>query len=275
MSNVLEGLDLDEGDVEFVEIDNELPDVAVLFLPISPDAVEAVLAEFGAQDEYRLLSLGAPGDIGTGSAVDRAVFLNPRLSAFVIPVGTYGDMTTAPVVTLAVDKLLVASPRLDETAVYDLINEILRLRPALAAHRPMLFQHLDGDFDSMEPAFVLHPGAQAFAQRDAPDIYERYSGVAEVVVTLLAATVSGLFAAVQIYHRRRKNRIDRFYEAAMNIRKALNDDSSPAEKAAAIEQLRKLQDNAFELLVDEKLAADESFRIFITLSNDLISQCKV
>jgi hypothetical protein len=36
--------------------------------------------------------------------------------------------------------------------------------------------------------------------------------------------------------------------------------------------VRKLQSEAFDLLVDEKLSADESFRIFITLSNDVLRQ---
>jgi len=47
-------------------------------------------------------------------------------------------------------------------------------------------------------------------------------------------------------------------------------DNAALQQAAA--KLRALQDEAFELLVDEKLAADESFRIFITLSNDVIEQ---
>ena len=33
-----------------------------------------------------------------------------------------------------------------------------------------------------------------------------------------------------------------------------------------------LQDKAFAQLVDEKLAADESFRIFMSLSNDILDQ---
>ena len=79
----------------------ELPDVVVLYMPISPDRVDARLKEIGAVGEYRLLSFGVPEDIGTGSSIDMAVLLNPRLSPFVVPIGTYGDMTPEPVVTLA------------------------------------------------------------------------------------------------------------------------------------------------------------------------------
>ncbi len=250
----------------------ELPDVNVKYLPILPEQVRSVLQEFGAVGAYRFLSLGKPDDIGTGSAIDRAVLLNPRLSPFVIPVGTYDDIPEEPVVTIAVDKLLVARPGLDDTAVYDLISEIRRLQPALAAKHPMLFQRLGEEFDASGSTFVLHPGAQAFMQRDEPNFYERYSGVAEVLVTLVIGLISGSYAAIQIYNRRRKNRIDGFYTDVMAIRDSIDERSSAAEKAAAVERVRELQNRAFEMLINEKLAADESFRIFVTLSNDIIAR---
>jgi len=175
------------------------------------------------------------------------------------------------VVTLSVEKMLVAGSDLPDAAVYDLINEILRLQPALAADRPILFQHLSDGFDASGSTFVLHPGAQAFTQRDAPNFFERYSGIAEVLVTMVIGVISGIYAVAQIYQRRRKNRIDVFYTDVMAIRDAVSDGSSGADRAAAVEQVRALQNKAFEMLVNEKLAADESFRIFITLSNDIIA----
>ena len=272
MTTVLAGLDMTETDVSFVKDAAELPDVVLLYMPISPDRIAARLEEIGAVREYRMLSFGVPDDIGTGSSIDRAALLNPRLSPFVLPIGTYGDMTPEPVVTLAVDKLLVASSDLPDAAVYDLINEILRLQPALAADRPMLFQHLSDDFGASGSTFVLHPGAQAFTQRDAPNFYERYSGVAEVLVTLVIGVISGIYAVAQIYHRRRKNRIDVFYTDVIALRDSITKQSGAAERSAAVEKVRELQNNAFKMLVDEKLAADESFRIFITLSNDIIAE---
>ena len=71
---------------------------------------------------------------------------------------------------------------------------------------------------------------------------------------------------------RRKNRIDRFYTATIDVRRSLNDAMNPSERKHAIARLRELQNEAFDLLVGEKLAADESFRIFITLSNDVLRQ---
>lgn len=272
LHEVLEGMALRADEINFVTGPEVLPDVSVLYMPISPEQVRAVLEQFGAVGEYRFMSLGSPEEIGSGSAIDRAVLLNPRLQPFVIPVGTYGDIPEAPVLTLAVDKLLVSRPDLDESAVYDLISEIRRLQPALAATRPLLFQKLTREFDASGSAFVLHPGAQAFKQRDAPSLYERYSGVAEVLVTLVIGLVSGSYAVVQIYNRRRKNRIDRFYKEVMAVRDSVSERSSAVERAAAVRQVRALQNEAFDMLISEKLAADESFRIFITLSDDIIAQ---
>ena len=273
-SELLEGLDLREDEIRFVGSGDELPDVNILYLPIWPEGVERVLQDHGVVGEYRFMSFGAPDDIGAGSVIDRAVLLNPRVSPFVIPVGTYGDIPEEPVATLAVDKLLVSRPGLDATVIYDLIAEIRRLQPALAARRPTLFQRLREEFDAAASTFVLHPGAQAYAYRDAPSFYERYSGVAEVLVTLVIGLISGGYAVIQIYNRRRKNRIDGFYTDVMAIRDSIDERSTADEKAAAVERVRELQNQAFDMLIREKLAADESFRIFVTLSNDIIEQLK-
>ena len=136
----------------------------------------------------------------------------------------------------------------------------------------MLFQRLSEEFDASGSTFVLHPGAQAFTQRDEPTFYERYSGVAEVLVTLVIGLISGGYAVIQIVNRRRKNRIDGFYTDVMAIRDSISEHSSAAEKAAAVERVRRLQNEAFDMLINEKLSADESFRIFVTLSNDIVAQ---
>jgi hypothetical protein len=271
LTAILDDMNMTEDDVVFAVDPEELPDVIVLYMAISPDRLQARILELGIEDEYQILSFGSPFEIGTGSLVDRAVLLDPRLSPFIIPMGTYGTLNPAPVVTLAVDKLLVANEELHDAAVYDLINEMHRLQPGLSANNPALFEDLDEDFESSDSTFVLHPGAQAFTQRDAPDIYERYSGVAEVLVTLVIGLISGIFAVGQIIHRRRKNRIDVFYTDVMSLRDSITDDSSMADREQAIEKVKQLQNNAFAMLVDEKVAADESFRIFVTLSNDIIA----
>jgi hypothetical protein len=201
---IAERLGVAPADFRFVEDPSEPVDVVVVFAPISPDRV----AEF---PDYVLSSIGNPDDIGDGNILDAAVLLNPHFRPFIIPAGTYGDATPEPVATIAVDKILVTRGDLDSSVVYDLINDILRLRPVLAARRPGLFHHLSENFDASRSRFVLHAGTQAFLQRSAPTIYERYSGIAEVAVTLIVALASAMIAGIRIFRMRRKNRIDEFY----------------------------------------------------------------
>jgi len=256
---------LDASAYEYVSDLTDHPDVVIIFAPISREL-------FADYPDFRLFSFGSPEAIGTGSIVDAAVLLNPHFRSFVIPAGTYGVTTPEPIVTIAVDKILVARSDMDSSVVYDLINDILRLRPALAAKWPGLFPQLSEDFDASRSRFMLHAGTQAYLQRSAPTAYERYSGVAEVMVTLLIALFSASFAGVRIFRMRRKNRIDRFYAATIAIRSSAKDSRDPTDRKRAIANVRELQNEAFDLLADEKLAADESFRIFITLSNDVLRQ---
>jgi TRAP-type uncharacterized transport system substrate-binding protein len=240
-------------------------DLAVVFAPISPE-------QLAPYSDVTLWSIGTPDDIGAGGTIDSIVLMNPHFRPFVIPAETYGDANPGPVVTIAVDKMIVTRHDLDSSVVYDLVNEVLRMRPALSTIHPGLFQGIEEDFDVSRSRFAVHPGTQDYLQRSEPTIVERYSGVAEVLVTLLVAAISAAFAAIQIYNRRRKERIDRFYKAAMDIRNTAVSSTDIAERREAIENLRRLQDEAFTKLVDEKLAADESFRIFITLTNDILQQ---
>jgi len=256
---------LGEDDFSYVDLGADSPDIVIVFAPISP----ARLVEYPG---FRLWSFGKPEDIGTGSRVDAAVLLNPTLRPFVIPLGTYGEATPEPILTVAVDKMLVAREGLEQSVVYDLINELKRLQPALSAQRPGLFQEFSDDFDTGRSTFVLHPGTIAYLNRSAPSVYERYSGIAEVAVTVLIALFSLVLAGVRIFRMRRKNRIDTFYSETIRLRNSVSSDSSQEELARTCAEVRALQNTAFDLLVHEKLAADESFRIFITLSNDVLRQ---
>lgn len=258
-------VDLGEEPYTYVTDRAQVADVAVVFAPISPDR----LAEYPG---LTLWSIGTPDDIGAGGPVDAAVLLNPHFRPFVVPVGTYGTATPEPVVTIAVDKILVTRRDLDRSVVYFLINEIQRLRPALATIHPGLFQSVGGDFDASRSRFILHAGTQDYLQRSEPTYIERYSGVAEVLVTLMIGGISAAFAGIRIYSLRRKNRIDRYYSKVIDIRKSISAAMGDSERDEAAREVRELQDEAFKLLVDEKLAADESFRIFITLSNDVLDQ---
>ena len=256
---------LAEGSFTYVDSVELEPDVIIVFAPISP----VRLQDFPG---YQFYSMGKPEDVGTGAAIDAITLLQPKFEAFVIPTGTYGALTPEPILTISVNQLLVARRDLDRTTTYDLVADLVGLRPALAALRPGLFRDVSGDFDPATSTFVVHPGALDYSQRNAPSVYERYSGIAEVAVTVMIGIISAGFAGVRIYHMRRKNLIDTFYSAVIVLRKSIDETITKEQRETKANEIRALQLEAFDLLVDEKLAADESFRIFITLSNDVLLQ---
>ena len=93
-----------------------------------------------------------------------------------------------------------------------------------------------------------------------------------MLVTLLVGMVSGAFAILKIYQVRRKNRIDAFYTQVIRTRDSVAEGAGSEERAAALAQLRSLRERAYEMLVEEQLAADTSFLIFVLLTNDAIAQ---
>jgi TRAP-type uncharacterized transport system substrate-binding protein len=252
-------------DINYIEDPHGCAEVIVVYAAVLPEVPEAIRT----CGNYRLVSLADPDDIGNGKAIDSVTLMNPALKPFIIPAETYEELTPGPVVTLAVDNLLVASAELEDAVVYDLLREVLRMKPALSATKPGLFHQLTDSFDSSGLSFVMHPGALAYLQRDEPDFYERYSGIAEVVVTLMIGLVSGVYGVWKIYSIRRKNRIDAFCREAI----ALRDQHLEGDRDAAtlVDAIKSLQDRAYDMMIQEQLAADESFRIFISLSNDIIA----
>lgn len=265
---VVDDLHFGQDVVTFMDEWDAQPDVIILYAPIDRERI----TNNAQLDGARLFSLGSPADIGLGSAVDRAVLFNPSLRPFVIPMGTYGGLTPEPVVTLAVENILVARNDMEDTEAYDLFAEILRLRPTLFSDRPELFQPLDELMSKSNFTFGLHPGVVSFLQRDEPTYIERYSGVAELLVTLLVASVSGLIAVKNIYRIRRKNRIDEFYLETIRIRDSVTLEATANELTAAIAEIHALKNRAFELLVEERLAADQSFQVFIELTRDALDE---
>jgi TRAP-type uncharacterized transport system substrate-binding protein len=255
--------------VEFSFVDSlaSRPDLVFIFAPISPSAGPSL-------DGYELLSLGSAADVGSGSAADALSLVAPFLRSYVIPEGTYGPLTPTAVATVAVDTLLVTRSDTPLVVGYDLLQSLLEMGPLLAAQRPDIAIDELETFDLSHVTFPVHAGTIAFRARNDPGFAERASSVFDVVITIVVAVFTALFALVRFVRGLRKSRIDRFYTAALAIRTKLAQDSSAEQRGAYLDELRELRDDAFSLLVKEKLAADDSFKIFQALIHDVIRECE-
>jgi hypothetical protein len=77
--------------------------------------------------------------------------------------------------------------------------------------------------------------------------------------------LSAAVALVRWGMRKKKNRIDTFYIRALAIKKRAIMTSAPE----LLSELNVLEQEAYDALVDEKLAPNESFRIFTDLLNQI------
>jgi hypothetical protein len=252
-------------DFSYVDTMESRPDVVFLFAPISPSAAPVL-------DGYELLSLGRAEDVGNGSAADGVSLVAPFLRTFVIPEGTYGPLTPTAIATVAIDTLLVTRADIPRIDVYDLADALQMMGPLLVVQRPDLAVGELETFELAHVTFPVHAGSQAFRRRNEPGFAERASGIMEVLIALIAALGTGILAAVRYWQNRKKTRIDTLYAEALDIRASLPSQPTPQQREECVRKLLDMRERAFRLLIDEKLSADESFRILQALVRGLVSE---
>ena len=214
------------------------------------------------REGFALVSLERLDRAGAEFYLEGVRFLVPQLKRTRIPALTY----TLPgndrgIDVLAVDMLLVSHRRVDPKQIYALTRALVELKPRFAAAAPELFRWLNPSFEGIDLAFPLHEGTRRYLERDEPGFLERYAETLNFLVYLTALLVTGLVALGRWRSRRRKDRIDGFYLGALELRARVGRDDDEAIRAA----LDRLERDAFAALVAERLAADDSFRIFTEL----------
>ena len=89
----------------------------------------------------------------------------------------------------------------------------------------------------------------------------------------MVALVTGLISFSKSRIQRKKDRVDVFYKELMDIKnESIN---SVDEVKMRIEQIKRSQNKAFDMLINEELSANESFRIYMELSKETITELRV
>ncbi|MFW5658583.1 MAG: TAXI family TRAP transporter solute-binding subunit, partial [Bacteroidota bacterium] len=183
----------------------------------------------------------------------------------------YGRYPEAPILTVAVDAMLLAHRDVDPTVVSDLIRVIMEDKPMLS-HYNILLGQISDDFDFNGLDFPLHPGAVQYLERDKPTFLERYAEVLALFLTLTVVGAGGYRRYQQRLNQQKKDRIDVYYKKLLEIERDAPSLNTLAEIEAMEDKIQQLRRHAFDALIVERLRADESFRIFVTLSNDVLRE---
>jgi TRAP-type uncharacterized transport system substrate-binding protein len=172
-----------------------------------------------------------------------------------IPAYTVSEKQTTAVVAPGLFTSLISNKNLDDELVYDLVQDIIRAQPELIRYNSNFFD-MSEDFDPRYLNFQIHPAAMDYYERDEPSIFERYAELTGVVFSMFVVFMTLMVTLNRVMKQRKKDRIDVYYLEVLKIRK--NDNSQEA-----MEQLLALETKALEQLVEEKLAADSSFIVFM------------
>jgi hypothetical protein len=232
------------------------PDLIIYFGPINP------YQPSWYQPGYRLVSLDEQFPGQQRFYQEGINFVVPQMDPIVIPALTYllpGN--EGPIQTLSVDTLLVTRKAVSENLIYELTRTLIEQKPRFAAIAPNLFSGINDSFDPLELNFPLHQGTRRYLNRDEPGLLERYAETINMLVYVFFLLLTSLVGFARWRAHRKKDRIDTFYTRVFSIRER----AAGEDRRQLLRELDMLEREAFESLIAEKLAADESFRIFTEL----------
>ena len=239
-------------------------DVCCLLTGFDNPRIETSLERGG-----KIFSFGDYRLIGKGSVADGFCLNYPLAKPYIIPMKALGDHPAEPILTIAVDAVLLTRKDVDYHDVYEFMKTILDNKQFLMIDlQDKLLSQITEKFDPLSLRFPLHEGARRYLERDKPTFLERYADSLAFFLSFFLAILGGGAYFLQWRKQRKKNRIDVFYEKIINIQNKVQNFQTRDQCFEAIEDLKNLRADAFQQLIKEKLSADESFRIFITFLQD-------
>lgn len=225
-------------------------------------------------ETFKLFSFDQITTFGQGSVVEGIALRYPQVRPFVIPSGTYAKLNPMPIVTLATDAILVARATMSEDDVYDITKAIFNDKQQLTGISPLIQKGLVENFDRSELSFPLHEGARIFLDRDEPSPLERYAELSGVIFSILVAFISALVSLSKWHNQTKKDRVDIFYQQLMDIKNHIPKIRSSSDGVLKIKEIHDAQHKAFQMLINEELSANESFRIYMELSKETSMEIK-
>ncbi len=217
--------------------------------------------------EAYLHSLDHVRDVGQGSFIEGFCKDYKKTTPYILSRYAFGITLERPVFTLAVHELLVSTDDLPSKVVYDLISTIHHhhIVPIFESSNSYTFEVNHQDINL---SFPFHQGTIDYLNRDQPSFVERYAEVMGFILSafiLLFGLVASLKATIQ---QRKKDRMDEYYRELLNLKEDFH--KIPNDELRT--KLTDMQKVVFDLLIREKLSANNEFVIFMMLWDELHSE---
>ena len=225
------------------------------------------ISELLINEHGKLLSLDSYDMLNKGSSVEGFCASYYRAKPYLISKYTYSNYPDNPVLTLGIDIILITNKDTPDDIVYELTKTICDSRSILANTCPLL-SNISENFEQSKLNYQIHPGALQFFERNKPSFFEKHSDMIGLLLTFAGMLAAILSAFIKWTARKRKNRIDTYYQKVLNIDSELSHELTSDNIKCFLDELEKIKIDAYDKLIKEKLEANESFRIFVTLLND-------
>lgn len=226
------------------------------------------IREMLIEKKGKIWSLDKAQLMNRGSLVDGFCLQYPFAYPFIIPKNTYQKYPSQPVLTIALDNVLLAHKSVDVNTVYTMVKTILDNKEILVG-QDVSFRFIKDNFNNESLQFPLHEGTKQYLNRNKPSFLERYAELLALIVTTLTVGIGGLSTFWRWNKQRKKDRIDEYYLEVLKIENEAKQVEDISRLKRMLEEMERLRQKAFSQLVQEKLLADDSFRIFITLLHDI------
>ena len=215
------------------------------------------------QDNLRLFSFDQLSnfEIG-GSTVNGVSIKNTTLSPCIIPKYSYSNKPLYPVLTISTNGVLICRADIDEDVIYDITQNIIDNKSIIVNINP-IFNVINEEYYTSNHRFPLHSGVKMYLDRAKPSFLVRYAEVIALMLSIAAVLFGALSSLNQWQRRRKKDRIDVYYQYVIDIDKKITEATNKETLIKLESELLAIRDKAFDLLIREKLIADESFNIFL------------
>lgn len=223
---------------------------------------------------YRLFSFGDAAQLGSGTLAEGIALQFPNVEMFVLPEQIYGNLNRNTVLTMSTRTVLVSAESASVEQIFDVTSALVTNSQRLWNEYPLVSRELNENIQFSAFTLPAHNGARRYFDKDAPTFIERYADVAGLGLTIVAMLASALLALYNLQKARKKNRIDVYYNKVLDLRHELRTTETSDYRREIEDQVRAIQREVFSLLVDERVSANESLTIFLSLSNQVLNEAQ-
>ncbi len=216
------------------------------------------------QKEAYLYSLDRNETIGQGSFIEGFCQSYKKTTPYILSRFAFGVGLDKPTYTLAVHELLITTTDLPSKVVYDLIGTIHQhhIVPIFESSNSYTFEVNHQDINL---SFPFHDGTIDYVNRDKPTFVERYSEFMGFILSVFIV-MAGLFASLKAtVNQKKKDRMDIYYHQLLEIKERVKDIPTVELRT----KLNDMQKIVFDLLIKEKLSANNEFTIFMMLWDEI------